>query len=148
MDSAVIRKILDTSTVDLLGEKAAAALKRRSQARALAPVKPRKPAHAARHPAPVKAVAAQRVERETGVVERPDGLHAVADDGVQEFGPFETYEEALASIDAPVDEPDEEAATDIEALHEAEENIGIANWLDPETGEPAEGRCPPHLDAE
>ena len=145
MDSAVIRKILDTSTIDLLGEKAAEALKRRAHARSIAPAAPRKPRRSkpARAAAPI---AAQPGGAE--VVARPDGLHAVAEDGNQEFGPFETYEEALASIDAPVDEPEEEGATDIEALHEVEENIGIANWLDPETGEPAEGRCPPHLDAE
>ncbi|OYY67039.1 MAG: hypothetical protein B7Y51_00525 [Burkholderiales bacterium 28-67-8] len=82
------------------------------------------------------------------MVERPDGLHALAEDGVQEFGPFETFEQARDAIDGPVDESEEEAATDIEALHEVEENIGIATWLDPETGEPAEGMCPPHLDAE
>ncbi len=121
MDSAVIRKILDTSTVDLLGARAAEALKRRAQARAAAP----RSAHAKHRAAP-----------------------AVADDGAPESSPFETFEDARESIDGPIDEPEEEAATDIEALHEVEENIGIANWLDPETGEPAEGMCPPHLDAE
>jgi hypothetical protein len=30
-------------------------------------------------------------------------------------------------------------------LHEVEESLGIADWLDPETGEPAEGQSPPHL---
>jgi hypothetical protein len=31
-----------------------------------------------------------------------------------------------------------------ETLREAEEEIGIANWMDPDTGEPAEEQ-PPHL---
>jgi len=135
MDSAVIRKILDTSTLDLLGAKAVEAIKRRSQARSVAAAAPRVP----RHTRPVAPLPD----------ERADPVAAPADDAQQQqFGPLESFEEALDSIDALVDEPDEEADTDIEALHEIEDNIGIASWLDPETGEPAEGMCPPHLDAE
>jgi len=33
-------------------------------------------------------------------------------------------------------------------LHEAESDIGIADWIDPQTGEPAEGQSPPHLEEE
>ena len=134
MDSAVIRKILDTSTLDLLGAKAVENIKRRSQARSVAAAAPRVPRHA-RPVAPLPD-------------ERADPVAAPADDAPQQFGPLESFEEALDSIDALVEEPDEEADTDIEALHEIEDNIGIASWLDPETGEPAEGMCPPHLDAE
>lgn len=32
------------------------------------------------------------------------------------------------------------------ALQQAEGEIGINEWLDPETGEPAEGQSPPHLE--
>ena len=134
MDSAVIRKILDTSTLDLLGAKAVEAIKRRSQARAVAPTAPR----ASRQGQPAAPLPD----------ERADPVAAPSDDAAQQFGPLESFEEALDSIDALVDEPDDEADTDIEALHEIEDNIGIASWLDPETGEPAEGMCPPHLDAE
>jgi hypothetical protein len=132
MDSAVIRKILDTSTVDLLGAKAAEAIKRRSHARS---GRPPKPAHAARRAVPAPA-------------ERAVAAQAVASDSAAEFAALETFEDASDPIDGPVDESEEEVATDIEALHEVEDNIGIATWLDPETGEPAEGMCPPHLDAE
>ena len=134
MDSAVIRKILDTSTLDLLGAKAVENIKRRSQARSAAMTRPRAPRHG-QPAAPLPD-------------EPADPVAAPADDAAQEFGPLESFEEALDSIDALVDEPDEQADTDIEALHEIEDNIGIATWLDPETGEPAEGMCPPHLDAE
>ena len=134
MDSAVIRKILDTSTLDLLGAKAVENIKRRSQARSAAMTRPRAPRHG-QPAAPLPD-------------ERADPVAAPADDAAQGFGPLESFEEALDSIDALVDEPDEQADTDIEALHEIEDNIGIATWLDPETGEPAEGMCPPHLDAE
>ena len=79
------------------------------------------------------------------IVERPDGFHWVALDGRQEFGPFETVEEARAdmldAVDQAMPQPGEE-------LLEAESEIGIADWLDPETGEPAEGGCPPHLEPE
>lgn len=37
---------------------------------------------------------------------------------------------------------------DAQSLHEAEGDIGINDWLDPETGEPAEGQSPPRLEEE
>lgn len=79
------------------------------------------------------------------IVQRPDGFHWIAPDGRQEFGPFETLEDARADM---LDAADENAPRPGEELPEAESEIGIAEWLDPETGEPAEGSCPPHLDAE
>lgn len=33
-------------------------------------------------------------------------------------------------------------------LPEIEREIGISDWIDPETGEPAEGQSPPHLEIE
>ena len=41
------------------------------------------------------------------IVERPDGLHWVAADGQQEFGPFATVEEALAAMSGASDEAPE-----------------------------------------
>jgi len=75
------------------------------------------------------------------ISQRPDGYYWDAPDGHQSFGPFETYEEALADLHAA----DEEAPEPGETLQEAEAEIGIADWIDPETGEPAEGQSPPHL---
>jgi len=80
------------------------------------------------------------------VVSRPDGYHWVALDGRQEFGPFESVEDALADMHLASD--DESDSTFSESLHEAERDIGIADWIDPETGEPAEGQSPPHLERE
>jgi hypothetical protein len=77
------------------------------------------------------------------IVERPDGFHWIALDGRQEFGPFETVELTRADM---LDAADEDAPQPGEPLGEAENEIGIADWIDPETGEPAEGACPPHLD--
>jgi hypothetical protein len=75
------------------------------------------------------------------VVERPDGYYWAGSDGDEEFGPYETYELAQAARDAV----SEEAVAPGEALLEAEREIGIADWIDVETGEPAEGQSPPHL---
>lgn len=92
------------------------------------------------------AVIAEVVEGEGGrIVQRPDGYHWIALDGRQEFGPFETLELARADM---LDATDEDAPQPGEALQDAEREIGFAEWIDPETGEPAEGSCPPHLDEE
>jgi hypothetical protein len=76
------------------------------------------------------------------IVERPDGFYWIAPDGRQEFGPFETVAQARADRDRF----DEQAPAPGETLEEAEQEIGIADWIDPETGEPAEGQSRPHLD--
>lgn len=68
------------------------------------------------------------------VVERPDGLHWIAADGHQEFGPFKSVEEALAAMSEEADEAPEPGET----LAEAEQELGIADWLDPDTGALAE----------
>ena len=92
------------------------------------------------------AVIPQAVEGEGGrIVQRPDGLHWISLDGRQGFGPFETLEQARADM---LGAADEDAPQPGESLQEAEREIGIAEWIDPETGEPAEGPCPPHLDQE
>ena len=73
---------------------------------------------------------------------RPDGYHWTAPDGKQEFGPFATLELALADMNSANGESLEPGET----LQEAEDEIGIADWIDQDTGEPAEGRCHPRLD--
>ena len=78
------------------------------------------------------------------IVARPDGYHWIAPDGRQEFGPFETLEQAQSYREAF----DEGAPGSAQAVHEVEAEIGMSDWIDPETGEPAEGPCPPHLDDE
>ena len=78
------------------------------------------------------------------ILARPDGYYWLTPDGKQEFGPFETLELARANREAA----DEEAPEPGESLQEAEDEIGIADWIDPETGEPAQGQSPPRLDDE
>jgi hypothetical protein len=72
------------------------------------------------------------------VVSRPDGYYWLGAEGRREVGPFATYEEAAMSLHA-------DEHSDIEPddpLAEVEDEIGIAGWIDPETGEPAEEERP------
>ena len=72
------------------------------------------------------------------IVSRPDGYHWLAADGKREIGPFATFEEAEFDLHA-----DEHSDVEPEeSLTEAESEIGIADWIDPETGEPAEEARP------
>jgi hypothetical protein len=68
------------------------------------------------------------------VVERPDGYYCQSIDGKQERGPFPTRLAAEQDL-AIYDEDTLEVG---ETLEEAEAEIGIAEWIDPETGELAE----------
>lgn len=72
---------------------------------------------------------------------RPDGYHWQSADGRREFGPFSTMEEAIADMELAANESVEPG----ESLQEAEDEIGIADWLDQDTGEPAEGMSSPRL---
>lgn len=61
-------------------------------------------------------------ERLLRIRERPDGYHWVDVEGRQEFGPFESLEDALADMDGPVEEPIEQS----EALEVAEQGQAMA----------------------
>lgn len=76
------------------------------------------------------------------IVSRPDGYYWRTLDGRQEFGPFESLDLALADLESA----DEETPAPGETLQEAEDEIGISGWIDPETGEPAEGLSPPRFE--
>jgi len=79
------------------------------------------------------------------VVSRPDGYHWIAPDGRQEFGPFESVQEAVADMEDAAQEGEPAPG---ETLQEAEDEVGVSGWIDPETGELAEGQSPPHLGEE
>lgn len=73
-------------------------------------------------------------EETSRVMARPDGFYWVADDGRQEFGPFVTAVQALAALRDGIETTPEPGETVAEAAAE----IGVAEWVDPDTGEPAE----------
>jgi hypothetical protein len=71
---------------------------------------------------------------EARIVERPDGFYWQDTETGQQFGPFATRVEAVQDMEGL----DENSIEEGESLEDAEEEIGISNWIDPETGEPAE----------
>lgn len=83
-----------------------------------------------------------QVDETAPIVVRPDGYYWQAPDGHQEFGPFASVELALADMA----EADGDAPEPGETLQEAEDEIGIAEWIDPDTGDPAEGFIRPRLE--
>ncbi len=74
----------------------------------------------------------------------PDGYYWQTPDGKQEFGPFESLELALAHMASA----SEEAAEPGQTLQEAEDEIGVADWIDPDTGPLAEGPSTPRFQQE
>lgn len=71
---------------------------------------------------------------EERVIEHPDGFYWLADDERAQVGPFTTFEEAFADMQAAEGNeiaPDEELAG-------LETALGITDWIDPDTGAPAE----------
>ena len=74
----------------------------------------------------------------TRLIERPDGFYWQSKAGTEEFGPFATLLAAVQDMQAR-----EEAGPEPgETVQEAEAEIGISDWTDPETGEPAEESVP------
>lgn len=75
---------------------------------------------------------------DTRIIERPDGFYWQSKSGGGEFGPFPSL---LAAVDDMQYRDNAEAEAG-GTLEEAEADIGIADWIDPETGEPAEEGVP------
>lgn len=73
------------------------------------------------------------------ITERPDGFYWQSVEGDREHGPFASLQEAID--DMTYADSDSDIAVE-ETLDEAESEIGIADWIDPETGEPAEEWIP------
>lgn len=111
----------------------------------MTPHRPKPRPHKKQTPPAGTAPADEPGETTTGeVLDRPDGFYWRSADGTRQGGPFETPELAREDLDAG-DGPD---FGPVESLQEAEHEIGVADWIDPETGEPAEGLAPPRLGEE
>jgi hypothetical protein len=74
----------------------------------------------------------------TRLTERPDGFYWQSKAGTEEFGPFATLLAAVQDMQAREEAEPEPGET----VQEAEAEIGISDWTDPETGEPAEESVP------
>ena len=68
------------------------------------------------------------------LVHHPDGWYWLTPDGRQQFGPYVHAEDAIAAMNAAA----EDALECGETLGEAERELGLAEWIDPDTGELAE----------
>ena len=73
------------------------------------------------------------------IVERPGGFYWRSADRAEEYGPFPTLLDARTDMLSADDENDYEPG---ESLAEAEDEIGISTWIDPDTGQPAEESIP------
>jgi len=73
----------------------------------------------------------------TRIIERPDGFYWQRRESGEEIGPFATLIEAVTDM-----ESGGASLESGESLEEAESEIGIADWIDPETGQPAEESVP------
>jgi hypothetical protein len=74
----------------------------------------------------------------TRLIERPDGFYWQSKAGTEEFGPFATLLAAVQDMQAREEAEPEPGET----VQEAEAEIGVSDWTDPETGEPAEESVP------
>ena len=71
------------------------------------------------------------------IVERPDGFYWQSGADGREYGPFASLREASDDMEYG------EAALEVgEPVEQAASEIGIADWLDPDTGDPAEESIP------
>jgi hypothetical protein len=84
-----------------------------------------------------KAPQNKKPEPQQRVIERPDGFYWQSPGEGVERGPFATLAEAETDMLAGG-----EAEFEAGDLHEAESDIGVSEWIDPDTGGPAEDSVP------
>jgi hypothetical protein len=72
------------------------------------------------------------------IIERPDGVYWQDKDSGREYGPFPTLMDAVQDMETSGGSELEPG----ESLEEAEKEIGISDYIDPETGVPAEDGVP------
>ena len=77
------------------------------------------------------------------IFERPDGFYWQSADGPRPHGPFATLLEALGDQALEQGTSDGEEPLEVaETLEEAEAEVGISGWIDPDSGELAEEERP------
>jgi hypothetical protein len=75
------------------------------------------------------------------VIERPDGFYWESKQTKELRGPFASLAEAEADLLAG-GTGDDELDPAVGGLQEAESELGISEWIDPDTGVPAEDSVP------
>jgi hypothetical protein len=91
----------------------------------------------ARKAAPAK----QEAPLAGGVIERPEGFYWERVKG-EARGPYASFAEAEAEMLADGAAAEDEELELPQALQEAESELGISEWIDPDTGGPAEDNVP------
>jgi hypothetical protein len=97
--------------------------------------------HPAEPPPVEEALAADGAPPQGRVIERPDGFYWEDKHKGETHGPFATLAEAEADLLSGGAAPEENEEVP-EALQEAESELGINEWIDPDTGGPAEDNVP------
>jgi len=106
------------------------------------------PAKPARKAAPVSHKAASKVAATAPRKRRaPARAPADAAQSGASKAPADLYG-ATESAVSDIEMETERLGDSEETLPELEREIGMADWIDPLTGEPAEGQSPPHLEEE
>ena len=78
---------------------------------------------------------ASRDYENTHIIERPDGFYWHYENASQKvYGPFITLLDAVQDMEYTAESDYEPGET----LEQAEDEIGMSGWIDPETGEPGE----------
>ena len=72
------------------------------------------------------------------IIERPDGFYWREEDRSAEYGPYPSLLEAVADMQAGEDTDFEPG----ESVAEAESEMGMSDWIDQDTGQPAEDSVP------
>ncbi|HTT13516.1 MAG TPA: hypothetical protein VMG60_21805 [Burkholderiaceae bacterium] len=75
---------------------------------------------------------------EPRIVQHPDGYYWLTE--LHEVGPFATFDDARA--DMQLAESSEAGVEPGESTEQAEDDIGVESWIDPETGSLAEEQRP------
>ena len=75
------------------------------------------------------------------VIERPDGFYWEGKVKGEAHGPFATLAEAEADLLAGGSAAEEDDV-EVPEVQEAESELGISEWIDPDTGGPAEDSVP------
>ena len=78
-------------------------------------------------------------QEEVPVVERADGFYWLSRETGAEYGPFGSAAEARADVQFDAESDDVESD---ETLEEAEAEIGLSGWVDPDTGDLGESWTP------
>jgi hypothetical protein len=75
------------------------------------------------------------------VIERPDGVYWQSKETGVEHGPFSTLIEAIEDMERGGAEAEEDYEP-AETIEEAEAEIGVSGWIDPDTGDLGESWTP------